>query len=302
MSDPRIHIAFRFHVNLYHSYREDTPDEVGFGKDIRIIRHTPDVLDRLNVEGIPARGTWDFDNVFSLEAQLPRHAPDIIASIRRRIAEGWDEVHVMAYNNGLIAAHTAAEFDAAVGRALTNEQGAGIADLFTEIYPMVRHQEMMVTPSHLRLYPRHGINAFSTFVEPLPFSWRYNPLTLMYPGLSGSMTLMPTYNHGDIADHLSLRRWVRRMHHQQMDQDEPVDLLLLIDADADDAFWTGYGWPVVSRLLAVAGGLEPLIRSIADLPYVTFTKPGDYLDAHKPVGALLGASGARSSTSGTARP
>ncbi len=313
MPDPRIHVAFRFHVNLYHSYRGDTPDEVGFGKDIRIIRHTLDVLDRLNAEGIPARGTWDFDNVFSLEAQLPRHAPDIIASIQRRVTEGVDEVHVMAYNNGLIAAHTAAEFDAAIGRALTNEQGSGIADLFTEVYPMVRPQEMMMTPSHLRLYPGHGIeavslfysavpfNAFSTFVKPLPFTWRYNPLTLTYPGLEGSMTLMPTYNHGDIADHLSLQRWVRRMRRRQMGQDEPADLLLLIDADADDAFWTGYGWPLVSRLLATAGGLEPLVRSIADLPYVTFTRPGDYLDAHEPVGALtLGADTADGSFDGYA--
>ena len=38
MSDPKIFLAFRFHVNFYHSYRGDTPDELGFGKDVRIIR------------------------------------------------------------------------------------------------------------------------------------------------------------------------------------------------------------------------------------------------------------------------
>jgi hypothetical protein len=37
-ADPRIFLAFRFHTNFYHSYRGDTPDEFGFGKDIRIIR------------------------------------------------------------------------------------------------------------------------------------------------------------------------------------------------------------------------------------------------------------------------
>ena len=35
---PTISLAFRFHANFYHSYRGDTPDELGFGKDIRIIR------------------------------------------------------------------------------------------------------------------------------------------------------------------------------------------------------------------------------------------------------------------------
>jgi hypothetical protein len=36
----RVHIAFGFHVNLYHSFRGDTNDENGFGQDIRVIRHT----------------------------------------------------------------------------------------------------------------------------------------------------------------------------------------------------------------------------------------------------------------------
>ena len=39
MAQPKIYLAFRFHGNFYHSYRGDTPDELGFGKDIRIIRH-----------------------------------------------------------------------------------------------------------------------------------------------------------------------------------------------------------------------------------------------------------------------
>jgi hypothetical protein len=30
-----VFLAFRFHGNFYHSYRGDTPDELGFGKDIR---------------------------------------------------------------------------------------------------------------------------------------------------------------------------------------------------------------------------------------------------------------------------
>ena len=31
----KVYVALGFHTNLYHSYRGDTPDEAGFGKDIR---------------------------------------------------------------------------------------------------------------------------------------------------------------------------------------------------------------------------------------------------------------------------
>jgi len=38
--ESRIHLAFRLHVNFYHSYRGDTPGEQGFRKDIRGDRQT----------------------------------------------------------------------------------------------------------------------------------------------------------------------------------------------------------------------------------------------------------------------
>jgi hypothetical protein len=48
-----ISLAFRFHGNFYHSYRGDSLDERGIGKDIRIIRGILDDLDWLNGKGIP---------------------------------------------------------------------------------------------------------------------------------------------------------------------------------------------------------------------------------------------------------
>ena len=44
----KIHIAYGFHVNCYHSYRGDTNDNLGFGSDIRIIRKILDVLTDFN--------------------------------------------------------------------------------------------------------------------------------------------------------------------------------------------------------------------------------------------------------------
>ena len=80
----KVHIGFGFHVNCYHSYRGDTNDALGFGGDIRIIRHILDTLDDRNARGIPVRGTWDFENAFTLEKVLPEYAPDIIERVRRR--------------------------------------------------------------------------------------------------------------------------------------------------------------------------------------------------------------------------
>jgi hypothetical protein len=298
VSDPGIYLAFRFHVNFYHSYRGDTPDELGFGKDVRIIRKIIQVLDRFNADGIPARGTWDIENYFSLEKIMPEHCPDIIAALQRRVAQGQDEVQVMSYNNGLISAHTAAEFDEAIAKAISNDAGSGLRDVFGAFFPMVRPQEMMYTPLHLKLYQQHGIehislfysavpfNAFSNFVAPLPFEQRYNPLTLTYPGVEETMTLLPAYNHGDIADNISLRWWLKRLRRKQLSMSAPKDLLLLLDADADDDYWWGYDWPVVSRLLAATRGLRGLIESVCDLDFVTFTTPGGYVKTHPPLGVV----------------
>ncbi|RJP18840.1 MAG: hypothetical protein C4520_13755 [Candidatus Abyssobacteria bacterium SURF_5] len=297
-ADPKIFLAFRFHVNFYHSYRGDTPDEFGFGPDIRIIRNTIKVLDDFNSRGIPVCGSWDIENYFSLETIMPAHCPDIIESWKRRVAEGKDEIQVMSFNNGLISAHTAAEFDEAIGRAITNSRHSGLRDLFSEFAPMVRPQEMMYTPIHLKMYPRHGVssislfysavpfNSFSNFISPLPLEQRFNPLILSYPGINETMTLLPACNHGDIVDNISLRRWVSRLRQQQCELAQPMDFLLLIDADADDEFWYGYNWPLVRALFSTAGGLDGLVRSVADLEYVGFTTPGRYVESHLPVGEI----------------
>ena len=96
----RIYLAFRFHANFYHSYRGDTTDELGFGKDIRIIRKIIEVLDTFNADGVPACGTWDIENYFSLERIMPEHCPDIIESLRRRVSEGTDEVRHVPFRVG----------------------------------------------------------------------------------------------------------------------------------------------------------------------------------------------------------
>lgn len=296
--NPKIAVAFRFHVNFYHSYRGDTPDENGFGKDIRIIRQIIDMLDDYNRRGVNIRGTWDIENYYSLEKIIPEYCPDILESWQRRVADGLDEIEFMSYNNGLLSASTPEEFDRAVSWADTNPSGSGLSDLFARRAPVVRPQEMMYTPSFLRLYPEYGIDAlslyysaipftaFTCFIPPLPPEQRYNPVTLTAPGGRASMTVIPAYNHGDLIDHLSLRRWVKKMRAQQMAMKDPKDFLLLIDLDADDEFWLGFDVPLLPSLFKVLRGLPGLVESIQDLDYIRFDTPGRYLEDHAPVGTV----------------
>lgn len=295
-----VHTAFRFHTNFYHSYRGDSLDEKGIGKDIRIIRGLLDDLDRLNSEGIPVRGTWDLENYYSLEKMMKDHCPELTERIGKRVKEGLDEVELMSWNNGLVSASTDKEFQVQLDKSISNPGGSGLADLFDRWVPVLRPQECMYTPSFLKRYSEAGIgtislyysaapfNGFSSFVPPMDFIKRYNPLTLKADGYDHSMTLLPCYNHGDIADRwLSIRKWIMSIRREQMKLTDPRDVLLLIDMDADDEFWAGIDIPVASKLRPSFDGFYRLIKSISTLPYVRFTTPGDYLADHLPAGDVV---------------
>lgn len=297
---PSVFVAFRFHVNFYHSYRGDSLDERGIGKDIRIIRGILADLDRLNAEGIPVRGTWDIENYYSLETLMRRYAPDLVEGIARRVREDRDEVEPMSWNNGIVSACTDEEFEELARLAVSNEGRSGLSDVFGCWTPILRPQECMYTPSFLSRYPAAGIpalslyysavpfNGFSNFVRPLSFAERYNPLILESSSLPGSMTLLPCYNHGDLADRgASLRLWLKSLRRRQLRMAEPRDLLLILDADADDEFWAGIRIPLVSRLFPSFDGMGRMVRSVTDLDFLRFCRPGDYLRDHPPVGRVV---------------
>ncbi|WP_320042717.1 hypothetical protein [uncultured Desulfobacter sp.] len=122
--DKNVYVAFGFHGNLYHSFRGDTNDERGYGKDIRIIRSILSTLDKYNHQGVPVHASWEFDNHFSLERLLPENAPDIIDAVRRRVTEKRDEVLLMFYNNGLASAMTNQEFTDSVNWSISNPGAA----------------------------------------------------------------------------------------------------------------------------------------------------------------------------------
>lgn len=292
----KIHIAYGFHVNCYHSYRGDTNDALGFGSDLRIIRKIIASLDRLNAEGIPVKGTWDTENFFSLEQILPQYAPDIIEGIRRRVKERGDENIIMGYSNGALGAMDERELSASVNLAVSNPEGSGLSDLFGTCEKIVRPQEVMFTPSQVKVYKKLGVralclyyscvpfDAFRTVIPPLPEEEALNPLTYVYEG--EELTVIPTYSNADVCDAGCLRAWVRDLHGKQERGEINRDLFLFINMDADAIFWESLDLPVIGNKLANTDGIHGLVREVADLDYVVFDTPGGYLNTHAPVGKI----------------
>ncbi len=294
--NPEIHIAYGFHVNCYHSYRGDTNDNLGFGSDIRIIEHILDTLNSLNAEGIPVKGTWDSENFFSLEKILPEYAPQIIEKMKERVIKYGDENIIMGYSNGALGAMNEAEFEASIELAITNEQGSGLRDLFGECAMLVRPQEVMFTPSQVSLYNKMGIDAlclyyscvpfdaFRTIVPKLSDEIAFNPLKYTYK--DESMIILPTYSNSDVCDAGCLRAWVKELRAKQESGEIKNDLLIFINMDADAIFWESMNLPIIKNRLANTDGIHGLVKEVADLPYVVFDTPGNYVKTHKPIGEI----------------
>lgn len=289
----KVHVAFGFHVNLYHSFREDTNDQKGFASDIRIIRHIIDTMDEFNQQGVPVKGTWDFENAFSLEESLPAYAPDIIENVKRRVQKSNDEIILMGYNNGAMGAMTPEELDAAVNWAITNQQNSGVKDIFGTFAPVLRPQEMMFSPSQTKTYRQLGIEALSLYYSAIPFDGfrtlipllpeehAFNPLNFSYK--DDEITIIPTYNTGDLIDFGSLREQVKKLHKQQKKGKIKSDVLIFINMDADSEHWYGLDYPAPLNKLPNMTGIKGYIEEVMDLSYVVFDTPGNYLKTHPPL-------------------
>ena len=296
MTENKIHVAYGFHVNCYHSYRGDTNDNLGFGSDIRIIRKILDVLTEFNEKGIPVKGTWDTENFFSLQKILPEYAPDIIEKMKERVEKYGDENIIMGFNNGALSAMTEDEFCESINLAVTNKYGSGLEDIFGECEKIVRPQEVMFTPSQVTLYNKLGIkalclyyscvpfDAFRTIIPKLPDEIAFNPVTYSYKG--ESLTVIPTYSNSDVCDAGCLRAWVKDLRKKQESGEINRDLFIFINMDADAIFWETLDAGPLTGKIANTDGIHGLVEEIADLPYIVFDTPGGYLKNHKPAGEI----------------
>lgn len=261
-----VHVALSFHTNLYHSFRGDSLDDAGFGKDITVIRQILDWLDDFP----QVHGDWDIENAFSLDDILPTFAPDIVQRIAARRATGHDGLRIMSWNNGAVASQTREEFDASIDLAKTSYLAT-----FGSFDPGVQPQENMFSPDHVGWYRALGIEWITLFNSATPFTGfapdvtlagaaLYNPVTLADG--ADEITLVPAYHHADMLDHGGLEAWVR-----QIAATIPGDTLLLLHMDADSDFWVHFDRE-----------LTPLL----DEPAVRFTTIQRYLDTHPPVARI----------------
>ena len=136
----KVYVILGMHANFYHSWRGDTNDEAGFGTDIRVVREIIRMLDEANAKGQDARAYWEGESLFTFEDIIPKHAPDIIDGIRRRIDAGLDEFMPAPYSNTLFSATTPDEMAATVKWSITNPWGSGAKDLFGSYVPLIRPQ------------------------------------------------------------------------------------------------------------------------------------------------------------------
>ena len=266
----QVNIALGQHVNMYHSYRGDSPEgEDGFGPDIRAISMTLQHLERY--PEIPL--DWDFDCFETLERRLPQHAPDLLAAIRTRIA-GGDKVRHMGWAGEAAAWCTDDEFVASISRSRAVIRQILADDPVDGIYP----QECMVTPDFPRMMTRAGLRWVSLFYSATPFTafrrevqltptQQFNPLRWVTPDEAWDTILVPMYHHGDVYDHGGLRQFVEWIHNNA-----EGEALLYLCFDADSPTWPA----LISQQLP----------EVVELPYVRFTTAEQYLAATDPVATV----------------
>lgn len=294
-----VYVTLGFHGNFYHSWRGDTPDEAGFGTDIRVVREILRILDGANAEGLDARGYWDTENLFTYERILPEYAPDILEAIRRRVGAGLDEILLMPYDNGLLHAMTREELSANVRWAITNPWGSGARDLFGTFTPLLRPQEMTLTAGSLPILAREGVeglvllyagvpfNALSAFVPVLPPEQRYGVTRVRLRDDGPALLLLPASSIGDVVDHVSFEKWLLDLRALQTSGAVDRDLLLHLNADADGDFWLPQSLPKGLGWLPNAGGLREYIEAVNRYDWAEFTTPGEFLAGREPLGEVL---------------
>jgi hypothetical protein len=294
----KVYLMLGFHVSFYHSWRGDSPDEAGFGTDIRVVREILKMLDRATRQGWPVRGYWDFDVYWNMQI-IPRHAPDIIDGIRRRVQEGPDEILPMPFNNGANHAATEDEFRAAVAYAFENPYGTGLRQVFGRASPFFRPQESMYTTGQNAVLLENGVtgvllaysaapyNALSTFIPTLTLEQRHNPLWFRtYPG-ERPIILLPWFSTSDLVENVSLESLLVNLHDLQTSGEIQSDVVVHFNQDADSEAWLPVSIPSAFAWFPNTGGLEEYIRVVNRYPWAEFTTPSEYLRSHSPKAEVL---------------
>ncbi len=290
----KVYVALGFHINFYHSWRGDTPDEAGFGTDIRVIRKVLEMLDRASQGGLKSRAYWDAEVYWTFQEILPKYCPDILEGIRRRVEAGWDEIVPGPFNNGANHASTRDEFQASVTWALENPWGSGLRQLFGKVAPFYRPQETMFTIGQESILRENGLDGIMLYYAGVPFNTisaflpalrdeeRYNPLWFRSREDQPPLVLLPCIAAGDLIEQVSLESLMLNLHQKQQRGEIQSDVILNINEDADLETWL----PSL-KWMPNMGGLEEFIRVVNKYPWADFALPSEYTATHASKGDVI---------------
>lgn len=297
--DYKVYVMLGFHINFYHSWRGDTPDEAGFGTDMRVMRGVLDILDRANAAGKRARGYWDTEVYWTFQEILPKHCPDILERMRARVEAGQDEIVLGPFNNGANHAATADEFRAAVEWAIENPWGSGLRQLFPKVTPFYRPQESVFTIGHEKILKECGVeglmlyyalvpfNTLGVFTPALSLERRYNPFWFRSREDQPPLVVFPAMSAADVLEMASLENMMLDLHARQQRGEIRSDVVIHLNEDADLESWLPLELPRLIRWFPNTGGLEEYLALVNKYPWADFTVPGEYLASHPPQGEVL---------------
>lgn len=299
MSDKKIFLVPGFHMNFNHSWRGDRNDRSGFGLDSIVVEGILNILDRANEKGLPARGTWDFDNYWTIENIMKTYAPELLERIIKRVKDGRDEVILDAWNNGMYGAMSEREFRETLKRTISNSGGSGVRDVFGSYTPIIRTQETTFTQGNIELLLEQGVEAIAlyyssvpfdsirNFVRPLSPNEMFNLMWFKSTASDARMKMVPMYSQGDVINNgYGMKTWLKRIRKMQNDGKINGDALLYLNMDADAELWTGLNLPGVLNRLPGARGLEEFIEVVNSLDYVEMGRLDEFMAANEPVGEI----------------
>ncbi len=279
--------------------RGDSPDDSGFGFDMRVVRETLHTLKEIEKEDDPVHLYWDFTVHWTLEKWLRNYGQDIIADIKERVDSGKDEIAIGPYNNGFNSAAGPREFRKGIELTLENERGSGLKQIFGEVAPIYRPQESVYTYGNNEIlkdlgvkaivlqYGTFAFNSFSNFTTPLSYEQRFNPIIFRSHEDDEPIIVLPSVSPGDFLNYTSFEALLIRLRKMQQKGEITKDVTVHINFDADAETWTTMVPDSLIGIIPGGGGITEIVRSVYKYDWAKFIKITDYLNNTEPLSDVV---------------